>query len=233
MQGLVEQALANPWSTLEFVLDSSLHPGGQESTELLLDRAGVGDGMVLLDLGCGSGTSVSLARDRGVTAVGLDYDPPEDGIRGDLSHLPVRDACVDVVLAECVMCLVPDPSLAFREARRVLDAGGKMALSDMVVAGEIPDLPAPIGDVLCLSNALAPGELLDRIERAGFVVEDVRDHREDLLAMRDQIAGSVDYESLLGMLDERGDQLLSSIEELEDRVESGEISYISLVASVD
>lgn len=233
MQGLLEQALANPWRALEFVLDSPLHPGGQESTEQLLDRAEVGDGTVLLDVGCGGRNAISLARDRGATAVGLDYEPPDDGIRGDLSHLPVSDACVNVVLAECVMCLVPDQTLAFREARRVLDAEGRVALSDMVVAGETPDLPAPVDEVLCLSNALAREELLDRIERAGFAVEDVRDHRENLLAMRDQVEESVDYEPLLRSLGDRGDRLLSSIDELDNRVDAGEISYVSLVASVD
>jgi hypothetical protein len=75
--------------------------------------------------------------------------------------------------------------------------------------------------------------LLDRLERSGFVVTDVRDHREDLLAMRDQIDSRVDYESFLGLLGDRGDRLLDSIRELEAGVESGEISYVSLVASVD
>lgn len=233
MQGLLETALANPWAALDYVLDSSLHPGGRDSTEQLLDRAAVGEGTRLLDVGCGAGDSVALARDRGARPVGLDRDPPEGGVRGDLSRLPVRDDAVEVVLAECVMCLVPEQSLAFREARRVLDTGGRLALSDMVVAGEVPDLPPEMSRVLCLSNTASRAALLDRVERAGFAVEELRDHREELLAMRDQIERSVDYEGLLGQLGERGERILESIDELEAGVESGDIGYVSLVATVE
>ena len=230
MGNLLERALANPWAALDYVIDGPLHPGGRESTEELLNRAGVGEGTRLLDAGCGTGESVTAARARGARAVGLDRDPPADGVRGDLSHLPVQTGSFDVVLAECVMCLVPGRSLAFREAGRVLTDDGRLALSDMVVAGEVPDLPAPMREVLCLSNTSDRATLLDRVETAGFAVEDVRDHREDLLAMRDQIASRVDYEALLGRLGERGERLLDTIEELESRVESGKLSYISLVA---
>jgi arsenite methyltransferase len=230
MQRLVEKALANPWAALDYVVDGPLHPGGHESTATLLDRAAVTEGTRVLDAGCGTGESVALAQERGAHAVGLDRNPPPDGIRGDLSRLPVQDDTFDVVLAECVMCLVPGRSLAFRETGRVLADGGRLALSDMVVSGEVPELPAPMSEVLCLSNTSDRETLVDRVETAGFAVEDVRDHREDLLAMRDQIAGRVDYGGLLGHLGERGDRLLAAIEELETRVESGEISYVSLVA---
>jgi SAM-dependent methyltransferase len=230
MGKLFERALANPWAALDYVVDGPLHPGGRESTETLLDRAGVGEGTRLLDAGCGAGESVAAARARGAHAVGLDRDPPADGIRGDLSQLPVQSGSVDVVLAECVMCLVPGRSLAFREAGRVLADDGRLALSDMVAAGGVPELPAPMSEVLCLSNTSDRATLVDRVETAGFVVEDVRDHREDLLAMRDQIASRVDYEALLGRLGERGERLLAAIEDLEGRVESGKLSYVSLVA---
>lgn len=231
MQGLLERALANPWTTLDRVTDSSLHPGGRESTASLLDRAGVSTGTRVLDVGCGPGASVELARERGAHAIGLDREPPARGsVRGDLSQLPFADGSVDVVLAECVMCLVPDQSLAFREARRVLAPSGRLALSEMVAVGDVPELPGPVSEAVCLSNAVAPETLIDRVERAGFAVGEPRDHREDLLAMRDEIAARVDYESLLGALGERGDRLLTAIEELEAAVEAGEIGYVSLVA---
>lgn len=230
MQRLLEKALANPWAALDYVIDGPLHPGGRESTEALLDRTGVERGTRLLDAGCGAGESVSAARARGARAVGLDRDPPAGGVRGDLSQLPVQSNTFDVVLAECVMCLVPGQSLAFREARRVLDDDGRLALSDMVVTGTVPDLPAPLSEVLCLSNTSDRATLVDRVETAGFAVEDIRDHRADLLDMRDQIASRIDYEALLGRLGERGDRILTAIEELEADVESGDISYVSLVA---
>jgi len=233
MQGLLERALANPWATLEYVLDGPLHPGGEDATAALLDRAGVDDTTRLLDAGCGRGRSVALARERGATAVGIDLDPPVGGVRGDLSALPVRDAAVDVVLAECVMCLVPDRSVAFAEARRVLPAGGRLALSDVVLDGPVPDVPPPIADALCLANSPTREKLVADVEAAGFDVSGVRDHREDLLAMRDRTAARVDYEALLGSLGERGSALLASIEDLEAAAESGRLGYVSLIARAE
>lgn len=233
MQGLLETAIQNPWSTLEYVLDGPLHPGGTESTVSLLDRAGVSTGTRLLDVGCGAGTSLALARDRGADPAGLDHDPPVGGIRGDISTLPIRAASVDVVLSECVVCLVPDRSRVFDEFERVLRPDGRLALSDIVVEGAAPDVPAVIEETLCLSNTAAESELVETVESSGFVVEDVRGHRDDLLAMRDTVQDRVDYRPLLQMLGERGARLLESIDEVEDAVESGRIGYVSLVASVE
>jgi len=233
MQGLLETALANPWAALESVLDGPLHPGGEEGTEALLDRAGVADGTWLLDVGCGAGRSVGLARERGAEAVGLDRDPPPDGIRGDLCALPLRDGSVDVVLAECVMCLVPDRAQALRETRRVLCPGGRVALSDVVVDGDAPDLPDPAAEALCLSNSASRDGLRAAIERAGFAVEDTRDHREDLLAMRDRLRETVDYEALLPAFGDRGVELLGAITDLETALEDGTVGYVSVVARAE
>lgn len=233
MQGLLETAMRNPWATLEHVLDGPLHPGGTESTVALLDRAGVTDGTRLLDVGCGPGTSLALARERGADPVGLDHEPPAGGIRGDLSDLPVRTGSVDVVLSECVVCLVPDRSRAFAEIERVLGPDGRLALSDIVVEGAAPDLPAVLEETLCLSNAAAESALVETVESSGFVVEEVRDHRDDLLAMRDTIEDRVAYRPLLQLMGERGTQLLDVIDEVEDAVESGRIGYVSLVAAVE
>lgn len=233
MQGLLETAIRNPWSTLEYVLEGPLHPGGTESTVALLDRADVTSGTRLLDVGCGAGTSLALARERGADPVGIDHDPPAGGIRGDLSTLPIRAGCVDVVLSECVVCLVPDRSRAFGEVERVLGSEGRLALSDIVVEGTAPDLPPVIEETLCLSNTAAQSELVETVESSGFVVEEVHNHRDDLLAMRDTIENRVDYRPLLQLLGERGTQLLNAIDEVEDAVESGRVGYVSLVAAVE
>lgn len=233
MQGMLETVLSNPWGTLESVLDGPLHPGGTESTAALLDRAGLSNGTRLLDVGCGTGASLSLARERGADPVGLDHDPPARGIRGDLAHLPIRGESVDIVLAECVVCLVPDRSRTFEEIRRVLNPDGRLALSDIVVEGAVPDLPGGIEETLCLSNTAGQAALVESIEESGFVVDDVRDHRDDLLAMRDTIEDRVDYGPLLQLLGERGTRLLDAIDDMEDAVESGRIGYVSLVASVE
>ena len=229
MQGLLEQALTDPWGAMDLVLDGPLHPGGTESTEALLDRADVGAETRLVDAGCGAGQSLELARERGADVVGLDHDPPAGGIRGDLSELPLRAHSVDVFLAECVMCLVPDRMQAFAEARRVLTADGRLALSDVVVEGEIPPVPEPLAEPLCLSNSASTAELVEDIEAAGFAVDSVRDHRDGMLAMRDELQESVDYEALFRAMGE--EEMLEAVTELETAVEDGRLGYVSLVAT--
>ena len=96
--------------------------------------------------------------------------------------------------------------------------------------GEVPDVPAAMSEALCLAGHRDRSAVLENIEAAGFDVEAERGHREDLLAMRDELAGRVDYEGLLGLLGERGRRALAGIETLEDAVESGRIDYVSVVA---
>ncbi|MFB6191926.1 MAG: methyltransferase domain-containing protein [Haloarculaceae archaeon] len=239
MLNVLRTALSDPWVALRAVLGEPLHPGGAEATADLLDRADVGPGTRLVDLGCGAGGALGLARDRGATAVGLDREPatgdgPPDpyAVRGDLTRLPVADAAVDVALAECVLCLSPDVERSLAEGRRVLADGGRLAISDVVTDGDPPDLPATLAEPLCLTGDRERERLLDRIEAAGFTVRETRDHREDLLAMRDRARERVDYERLLPALGERDRRLLDGIHDLEAAIEDGRVGYVSLVADV-
>lgn len=239
MQRMLESAVANPWDALRVVLDGPLHPGGVEATEALLDRADVTTETRLLDVGCGAGESVGVARERGAEAVGVDADPAVDAtasgdaICAEMTDLPVRDASVDVVLAECVLCLASNRADALAEIRRVVRPDGRLALSDVVVDGPLPDLPDPITRALCLENSRSREETVTTLESSGFRVEDVRDHREDVLAMRDTVASKVDYERLLVVLGERGRRLRDGIREMETAVEDGRVGYVSLVATND
>jgi len=233
MSGLLDAALANPWGTLDTVLDGPLHPGGTEATAQLLDRADVGSGTRLLDVGCGAGDALTVARRRGADALGVDPDPsPNTGrvVRGDATALPVQNGTVDVLLAECVLCLTDLP-VALGEAHRVLESGGRLALSDVIVDGEGPVVPDPIAEALCLDGARNRDRLLMQVTDAGFDVKTVYDHHDELLAMRDRVVDRVDYEGILGLLGERGQRALNAIEELETAVEAGRVSYVSLVAS--
>jgi SAM-dependent methyltransferase len=236
MQGLVQTALEDPWGALQVVLDGPLHPGGTEATDALLDRADVAAGTRVLDVGCGAGGALRLSRERGATAWGLDRQPATDDgrvVRGDLRAFPVRDATLDVVLAECVLCLSPDLPRSLAEANRTLRTGGRLALSDIIVEGDLADVPEELTTPLCLTGTRDRETLLDAVATAGFEVEDVRDHQDDLLAMRDRIQSQVDYERLLRFMGSKGKRLLDGIETLEDAAESGEISYVSLVATAD
>ena len=235
MNGLLDAALSNPWRTLEGVLAGPLHPGGAEATERLLDRADVGADTRLLDVGCGAGDALAIARERGADAVGVDTEPTAAtgrAVRGDAATLPLRDGSVDVLLAECVLCLTDLPT-ALGEARRVLNDGGRIALSDVVVDGDLPAVPGRAADALCLSGARSPDYLREQLTGAGFGIRVETDHHDELLGMRDRVRSRVDYEGLLGLMGERGQRALDAIEALEAAVEAGNVSYVSLVATVD
>jgi SAM-dependent methyltransferase len=187
-----------------------------------------------LDVGCGAGDALTVARRRGADALGVDPDPPAGSagvVRGDARALPIRDGTVDVVLAECVLCLTDLP-LALAEARRVLDGRGRLALSDVVVDGDGPAVPDRVAEALCLDGARSRDRLLTRLTDAGFDVEVVEDHHDELLAMRDRVTDRVDYAGLLGLMGDRGRRVLTALEELEAAVEDGRVSYVSVVASV-
>lgn len=89
---------------------------------------------------------------------------------GEIEHLPVADGTVDVIISNCVVNLSPDKPQVFREAFRVLKPGGRLALSDIVTDGPLPqkikdNLTAWAG---CVAGALDVKEYIADLEAAGF-----------------------------------------------------------------
>ncbi|MBZ0070578.1 MAG: arsenite methyltransferase [Gammaproteobacteria bacterium] len=98
---------------------------------------------------------------------------------GEIEYLPVADASVDVIISNCVINLSPDKPQVFREAFRVLQAGGRLAISDVVATAELPaavrqDLALYTG---CMAGASQIGELEAMLQGAGFV--DIRIEPKD------------------------------------------------------
>jgi len=90
--------------------------------------------------------------------------------QGDLENMPVADSYVDVVISNCVINLVPNKRLVFKEAFRVLRPGGRLAISDVVLTKELPEFVknstrAYIG---CLAGAIMKDEYLQIIRNIGF-----------------------------------------------------------------
>jgi len=167
--------------------------------------ASLREGEVVLDLGSGGGIDVLLAAKRvGPTGFvyGLDMtdemlalaerNKREAGvenvrfIKGHIEAVPLPDNSVDVVISNCVINLSPDKPQVLREAFRVLRPGGRLAVFDVVVDGDLPeavrrDVEAYIG---CVAGALESTEYLRLLEEAGFAgvsIEPVRRYRaEDL-----------------------------------------------------
>lgn len=152
--------------------------------------AAVQPGETVLDLGSGAGIDAFLAaRETGVhgRVIGVDMTTAMlDKARsaaakhgyanvqfrlGEIEHLPVADASVDVIISNCVVNLSPDKPQVFREALRVLKPGGRMVVSDLVLlrplAPAIRDsIAAYVG---CVAGASSREDYLQHIRAAGFV----------------------------------------------------------------
>ena len=90
---------------------------------------------------------------------------------GEIEHLPVADASVDVILSNCVINLSPDKLAVFREAHRVLRAGGRLAISDVVATGPIPlELQNQAAALAgCVAGAAPLDAVRAMLAAAGFV----------------------------------------------------------------
>ena len=116
--------------------------------------------------------------------------------QGYLEDLPVDSNTVDVIISNCVINLAPDKSKVFAEAFRVLRAGGKFAVSDIVTDGPLPDaikksLSAWAG---CVAGAIEASEYVEMMKSVGFtdvsivpVFFDKQDVDSALVDMKDAI----------------------------------------------
>ncbi|MEP6832897.1 MAG: arsenite methyltransferase [Gemmatimonas sp.] len=146
-------------------------------------------GDVVLDLGSGGGIDVLLsARRVGPTgkAYGLDMtddmltlarqNAEEAGVsnveflKGQIEHIPLPDASVDVIISNCVINLSGDKQRVLSEAYRVLKPGGRFAVSDVVVKGEVPAAVRRSMElwVGCVAGALEETEFKTLLTNVGF-----------------------------------------------------------------
>jgi arsenite methyltransferase len=146
-------------------------------------------GEVVLDLGSGGGIDVLLTAQRvGPTgkAYGLDMtdemlalareNQAKSGLtnveflKGEIEAIPLPDSSVDVIISNCVINLSTDKGRVLHEAYRVLKPGGRFAVSDVVVRGEVPDEVRRSMElwVGCVAGALTETEYAERLQEAGF-----------------------------------------------------------------
>jgi SAM-dependent methyltransferase len=154
-----------------------------------LAHAGLVAGETVLDLGSGAGIDCFIAaRQVGPAgrAIGVDMTPAMiDRARanarrasvtnvefrlGEIEHLPVADDSVDAIVSNCVVNLSPDKPAVFREAWRVLRAGGRLLVSDLVWTKDVPDaLRARVDQsVGCVAGASRLEDYLALLSAAGF-----------------------------------------------------------------
>jgi ubiquinone/menaquinone biosynthesis C-methylase UbiE len=155
-------------------------------------------GEIVLDLGSGGGIDVLLSARRVAPAgkaYGLDMTDEMlalarenqrkagvqnvEFLKGEIEHIPLPDNSVDVIISNCVINLSADKDRVFSEALRVLKPGGRFAVSDVVVRGEVPaeirrNIELWIG---CVAGALEETDYRGRLARAGFGEIDVEPTR--------------------------------------------------------
>lgn len=108
------------------------HPGGKAATLRLLNLAQISAGMRIIDLGAGSGESVSMLVRMGADVLGIDLNCSGGSIRtGNMCVLDYEDESFDAALAECSLSVCGDLSAAIAESARILKTGGKLLISDV------------------------------------------------------------------------------------------------------
>src|SRR5271165_4100129 len=152
--------------------------------------ANLNPGEVVLDLGSGGGIDVLLSAKRVAPtgkAYGLDMademlalaneNKRKAGVqnveflKGEIENIPLPDESVDVIISNCVINLSADKDRVIHEAYRVLKPGGRFAVSDVVVRGEVPaevqhNVELWVG---CIAGAMQETEYVRKLARAGFV----------------------------------------------------------------
>lgn len=160
-------------------------------------------GEVVVDLGSGGGLDVFLAArmvgPKG-RAIGIDMTPAMierakanaasggytnvDFYQSTIDKIPLPDASVDCVISNCVLNLAPDKPAVFREIARILKPGGRLAVSDIALKGELPEaiarsIAAYVG---CIAGAIQIDDYRAGLLAVGFMHVEIVDSGADLNA---------------------------------------------------
>ena len=156
-------------------------------------------GETVLDLGSGGGIDVLLsARRVGPTGVAYGLDMTDEMLalaqenrrksglanvhflKGEIENIPLPANSVDVIISNCVINLSGDKDRVLREAFRVLRPGGRFAVSDVVVRGEVPPVVRKSIELWtgCIAGALSDAEYTRKLQAAGFTGIDIEVTRE-------------------------------------------------------
>ena len=183
-------------------------------------------GETVLDLGSGGGIDVFLSARRvgpAGKAYGLDMTDEMlalarenqrkagvqnvEFLKGEIENVPLPEASVDVIISNCVINLSADKDRVLREAFRVLKPGGRLAVSDIVVRGEIPaevrrSVELWVG---CIAGALEEGEYRAKLEAAGFAEIEIEPTRIYKVEQAREFleAKGIDVDAIAPLVDEK------------------------------
>jgi arsenite methyltransferase len=191
---------------VRLLLGDSFHPGGLKLTSRLGELLKLGPHSRVLDAACGQGVSaIHIADTFGCEVVGIDYSnenveqanqcAQKRGVyervrfeRGDSERLSFDDRSFDAIICECAFCTFPDKAAAAREFIRVLKQGGRVGLSDISRAVELPaDLKTLMAWVACIADAQPAEAYAGLLANAGFRIDCIENHDDALKEMVNQI----------------------------------------------
>lgn len=154
----------------ETVLD--LGSGGGIDVLLSATRVGPAGKVYGLDM---TDEMLALARRNAATAGAANVE----FLKGEIENIPLPDASVDVIISNCVINLSADKAQVLKEAFRVLKPGGRFAVSDVVVRGEVPAAVRRSMElwVGCVAGALEESEFRGLLEASGFEAIDIEPTR--------------------------------------------------------
>jgi len=198
-------------------------------------------GETVLDLGSGAGFDVFLAAQAvgpSGRAIGVDMTASMlskarrnaaafaertglDNVEfrlGEIEHLPVADASIDVVISNCVLNLSPDKPQVWREIARALKPGGRVAISDLALAKPLPEGVFELTEALvgCVAGAVSLDEIWSAADGAGLAAIAIT-VKHDYVAAMENIQDPL-YREIL--------QLLPAGDRLSDYIVSAEISAV-------
>lgn len=168
-----------------YVKEADLGLGCGLPTEYALIK----EGETVVDLGSGAGNDVFVAHSFvGKTGKVIGIDMTESMIKkaeenkgklgfsnvdfklGEIEKMPLESAIADVVISNCVLNLVPNKVNAFREVYRIIKPGGRFCISDIVIAGDMPEKLQKSAELYagCIGGAIKQEDYLGIIEKTGF-----------------------------------------------------------------
>jgi 2-polyprenyl-3-methyl-5-hydroxy-6-metoxy-1,4-benzoquinol methylase len=174
-----------PW--VEELLGESFHPGGLALTERSIASLGLPKGASVLDVACGTGVSAQALAGAGYEVLGIDASSKQvekasqrarsvENVSfsvGSAESFAGEGKVFDGLFCECAFSLVSDKVIVSKNWMRLLEPGGRLAISDMVVEGALPEtLTGDVGNWACLGGALSRDDYSRILAEAGF--EEIR-----------------------------------------------------------
>ncbi len=190
--------------------------------------AGIEKGHTVLDLGSGAGNDVFVARslvgEQG-KVIGIDMTPAMidkanenkkklgytnvEFILGEIEDMPIPENSIDVVISNCVLNLVSDKLVAYKEIHKVLKPKGHFSISDVVATGKLTSKMEGIAELYagCIAGAMEKSAYMDTIRKAGFKNVEVK--KEKTVYLPDSFLRQYLSESELIAFRSTGVQLMS------------------------